>query len=278
MTRLLTFKQSIATLEDLGVTDSDVDDDSDLDDDSSDELGLGNMRRGISAAELQSLLADMEQISSSTQTKAKALHQQPASEDPKPKAKKAKKAVAVPEEPPKKKRKTAAAKPALPVFDLEEPEFPAKPKAASRASRDADTDAYGELTALQDADAKDKAARKKTLRFHTSRIESLSARRERARTMVGGDDDIPWKERKREQEARNKKELQKTRGMGGEDLDGEEPEPRAEAGKKRRRDEDSGSGSDADDGDGYYELVQRKSKEKKEKKKAEYDAARAIEK
>ena len=127
---------------------------------------------------------------------------------------------------PKKKRKTAAEakKGKLPVFDLEEPEFPAKAKSAARTSSNADVDAYGELSALQSADAQDKAARKKSLRFHTAKIESGLARRERARAAAGGDDDIPWKERRKEKELRNKKELEKTRGQGGADLDDEEPE------------------------------------------------------
>ncbi|GJE88396.1 Sas10 C-terminal domain-containing protein [Phanerochaete sordida] len=266
MKRLLTFKQSISTLEDLGVND-DEEDDEDDEDSEDDELGLAGRIRGISAEELQSLLADMEAVTSAGRTRKNAV---PSPEKPKPKAK------AAPEEPPKKKRKTASASaPAsLPVFDLEEPEFPAAPRASSRARAAADADAYGEPVALQAADAADKAARKKSLRFHTSKIESAAGRRERARAAAGGDDDIPWQQRKKERERQNKKELEKTRGMGGADLDDEEPEPRADPGRKRRRDEESAS---EDDGaEGYYDLVKRKTKEKKDKKKAEYEAAVAL--
>jgi U3 small nucleolar RNA-associated protein 3 len=280
MSRLLTFKQSISTLEDLGVGDDEGDEDEDVSelDGEDDELGLGKKIRGITAEELQTLLADMEQLSAASRPSA----DEPSlgAEHAKQKKPKAMAPVAAP--PPKKKRKTASgADPSgvstLPVFDLEEPEFPARTKrTASRTGEDAGGDAFGELSALQSADAQDKAARKKSLRFHTAKIESASARRDRARTNAGGDDDIPWKERKKEKELRNKKELEKIRGMGGADLDDEEPEPRQESGKKRRRDEEEGSGSEGEGAEGYYDLVKRKSKEKKEQKKAEYEAALAM--
>ncbi|KIP02899.1 hypothetical protein PHLGIDRAFT_32022 [Phlebiopsis gigantea 11061_1 CR5-6] len=263
MSRLLTFKQSIATLEDLGVGVEDEDDD-DLDEselEDEDELGL---------AELQSLLADMDELT--------AIDKQSPVAKARKEKKKAISTVAA-EEPPKKRRKTApGAGPtaAVPKFDLEEPDFPTKPRASARATRSADGDAYGELTVLQAADAQDKAAKKKSLRFHTAKIESASARRERARANAGGDDDIPWKERKKEREVRAKKEAEKTRGMGGADLDDEEPELLPESGKKRRRDEE-GSGSEDDaDPEGYYDLVRRQSKENKQQKKDEYEATLAM--
>ena len=258
MSRLLTFKQSIATLEDLGVASGDdEDDDSDMDEE--DDLGWARQLRGISAEELQSLLADMEQLSSLDK------------DDTAPKGRKQKKTKVTADEPPKKRRKTAGSetKAKAPEFDLEEPEFPTKSRRSSRPSSNAETDAYGEFTALQTADAMDKAAKKKSLRFHTAKIESASARRERARANAGGDDDIPWKERKKERELRTKKEAEKTRGMGGDDLDDEEPEARKGSGKKRSRDDEE-SGSDEDDPEGYYDLVKRKSKEKKETKKSRW--------
>ena len=45
------------------------------------------------------------------------------------------------------------------------------------------------------------------------------------------------KERKKEKELRSKREAEKTRGMGGADLDDEDPESRPESGKKRKHDE-----------------------------------------
>lgn len=189
MSRLLSFKQHVATLEEL----QDSDDEDDFSEDDLDLRGLDfemlfRGHRADVADELRELLAENILPSSQAATAGK----------PSAEGKKSKKADKNGEEPPKKKRKRsleAAAKPALPVFDLEEPEFPVKPKAAARLSASTD-DAFGEQTTLDVADAADKASRKRSLRFHTAKIESASARRERARTSTGGDDDIPWKERR----------------------------------------------------------------------------------
>jgi U3 small nucleolar RNA-associated protein 3 len=134
-------------------------------------------------------------------------------------------------------------------------------------------DAYGESSSLQHADAADKKARKKSLRFHTSKIESASARRQGARNLaVGGDDDLPYRERRKQKEARLAKEAAaKVRGQGGADLDDTAPEPRDE----RREKEDDGSSDEVNGPDGYYELVKKKSKARKEQKKAEYEATQA---
>ena len=164
------------------------------------------------------------------------------------------------------------------MFDLEEPEFvPTKKKSSSKPS--ADDDVYGEADFLQTADAADKSARKKTLQFHTSRIESASARRQSARNQaMGGDDDIPYRERQKQIALRAEQEAKRRLAQqGGEDLDDADPEPPS---KKRSRDgnSDSGSGSEGgDSADEYYELVKKKSKDKKQKKKEEHDAARAEE-
>ena len=194
------------------------------------------------------------------------------------------------EKPPKKKRKVVTddgkdiVPIALPVFDLIEPEFVPSGKSSKSKSTttpsssaifsdpsEASTDAYGDLTVLKPFDAADKFARKKSLRFHTSKIESASSRRKGARNqMIGGDDDIPYRERKRDREARLVMEAAK-RGMeGGEDLDmdmGRDVEMGKVRGKKRARGEDDGIESPHD----YYELVQQRSKEEKARKKAAYE-------
>ncbi|EED81030.1 predicted protein [Postia placenta Mad-698-R] len=270
--RLLVLKRSLATLEDLDFDLSD--DDGGGDDSSSDEnasvegangLWSPAKRKGLEFGELEDLLQE-----------ANAVIVSQGAEDPDTRSPKRRVKPAVPEEPPKKKRKTgkssADAKPATPVFDLVEPDL-AQPKAASssagRPASSAATDVYGEATALPAADAADKMARKKSLRFHAARIESTAARRQHARSAaMGGDDDIPYRERKKEKEQRAAREAAKRRGAGGDDLDDAEPEARKPE-KKRAREDDEGSGSEAGgDGDGYYELVQRHSKEKREQKKA----------
>lgn len=186
--------------------------------------------------------------------------------------------------PPKKKRKIGTAKskepkePVLPVFDLIEPMHKRSEHSSFIASDDiGDTDAYGEVTSLQHADQADKNARKKSLRFHISKIESASARRLGARdSAVGGDDDIPYKERRKEKQAQMTKELEEKKKanvqrQGGEDLDDIEPDN--EVGKSPRNEEDEDDVEE--DADGYYELVKRKTKAKKEKKKADYEDAQA---
>ncbi|KAJ6512182.1 Sas10 C-terminal domain-containing protein [Mycena vitilis] len=226
MARLLSLKQSLTTLEDLDfAADSELgeselgSDDVEMD---AEQLWKLDRLQGLDEDELDDLLSDATTLAQQEQ-----------------------------EVRPKKKRKTAAT--AVPVFDLIEPEFTSSTTSQHRP--DSSADAYGEATSLQHADAADKSARRKTLRFHTSKIESASARRQGARNnAVGGDDDIPYRDT-RKQPA---KVPPSKRGMGGEDLDESEPHSKMQ---------------DAEDADGYYELVKRKSKEKREHKKAEYEAA-----
>jgi len=264
MQRLLTLKQSVLTLEDLGFALPDSEPEYDDDDDESlDLMDDGDSMEGLwqklEPGELDDLLQDAQTSASSTQPKRIV------------------KSQLLVNEPPKKKRRLLpeSSKTSVPIFDLEEPEFipssKTKIKSRSKANTESD-DAYGEATHLQVADAADKSARKKSLRFHTSKIESTNARRQEARNQImGGDDDVPYRERWKEKESRllqeAKNQLQK---QGGEDLDDSEP-PKREPEK----------GDDASDGldgpDGYYELVKKKTKEGKEQKKAKYDAARAAE-
>lgn len=274
MQRLLTLKQSVSTLEDLGFTLSDSEPEFDEDDDESLDLtdgeqnleGLWQMdsRKGLEPGELDDLLEDAQLSVSFAQPTPKAI-----------------KVQSLDDMPPKKKRKLSSTSSRVvtkPVFDLEEPEFIPSTKRNRRSQIDAEMgDAYGEATHLQDADAADKSARKKTLRFHTSKIESTSTRRQGARNQaMGGDDDIPYRERKKEKEARLLQETKnKIQDQGGEDLDDSEPLQRTS--EKRRREDESGGESDSDGPDGYYELVKKKGKEKKEQKKAEYEATRAAE-
>ncbi|KXN88204.1 hypothetical protein AN958_07663 [Leucoagaricus sp. SymC.cos] len=274
MQRLLTLKQSVSTLEDLGFTLSDSEPEFDEDDDESLDLtdeernvdGLWHVdsKKGLEPGELDGLLEDAQMSVSFAEPKPKPFSVQPLEMKP-----------------PKKKRKLlseATIDAVTPIFDLEEPEFapPSKPSTRSRIHSDLD-DAYGEATRLQSVDAADKSARKKSLRFHTSKIESTSARRQGARSQaMGGDDDIPYRERQKEKEARLLREAKnRIQRQGGEDLDDSgPPEHKPE---KRRRNDDSDGEDNSDDPDGYYELVRKKTKESKEQKKAKYEATRATE-
>lgn len=184
-------------------------------------------------------------------------------------------------EPPTKKRKTSKTKSTpAPAFDLVEPEFEPSRPSTSTLTGVPTSDAYGDATTLTTTDIADKSARRHTLRFHTSRIESSAARRSGARAALGGDDDVPYRERDKQKDKREQKEREKRReggalGAGGEDLDDEEPEPR-EKGKKRSREDGEGEeeASMDVDAEGYYELVAKERKDRKEKKKKEHDEAK----
>ncbi|KIK91891.1 hypothetical protein PAXRUDRAFT_830462 [Paxillus rubicundulus Ve08.2h10] len=183
------------------------------------------------------------------------------------------------EGPPKKQRKVGSSNFAktktktkiTPLFDLVEPTYDATTwKKKSPTTVPADTlaaaDPYGEATSLDHADLSDKRARKKSLRFHVSRIESSSSRRTNARVnAVGGDDDIPYRERRKAKEARLEREREKKigkglLGMGGDDLDDVDPVDVGKEGKKGKRKRELGNDGDDDgaaDANGYYDLIQQ---------------------
>ncbi|KZS93198.1 hypothetical protein SISNIDRAFT_486114 [Sistotremastrum niveocremeum HHB9708] len=175
--------------------------------------------------------------------------------------------------PPKRSGKTAK-KPSKtmpqPIFDLEEPTFKRsrKPLATSDASAK-DLSTFGELISLDKSDALDKQSRKKSLRFHTSRIEHVASRRTDARNRLGGDDDIPYPERRKDAEARAQRALAPVAGQGGDDLDDADVTI-GPSNKKRQREEDVDTEEVQEDG--YYGLVKRQKINKKEAKKAAYEA------
>ncbi|KAI0036426.1 Sas10 C-terminal domain-containing protein [Vararia minispora EC-137] len=261
--RLVQLKEAVSTLEDLDfdASDTDVDSNDDsalLDEDDDDDVPapartrkLGRRATRMDLEELAALLREAEDAMTDTVPVT-------------PPTKRAKDG-----EPAKKKRKTRADAAPTPVFDLVEPEFVPAKRALSTAADPADV--FGDAATLATADAVDKRARKHTLRFHTARIEGATARRQGARAALGGDDDVPYRERRREREARKLREAvaRGTAGQGGDDLDAEEPGPvKKEKGKERAEE-----GSDDEGADGYYSLIQRQKKERKEQKKVEHDAA-----
>ncbi|PFH53937.1 hypothetical protein AMATHDRAFT_72960 [Amanita thiersii Skay4041] len=171
--------------------------------------------------------------------------------------------------PPKKRRKTVdgIAEPCVPVFDLIEPEF--TPVMRTRNSRPYSNapDIFGDALTLQYADGADKKARRKSLHFHTAKIEGSSARRQGARHALTGDVDLPYRQRKKEKGVISPKDAkQRVKVQGDADLDAEEWVK-----------QDAGDGADENemDLDGYYDLVKRTSGERKAKKKAEHETAQA---
>ncbi|KAG6376953.1 hypothetical protein JVT61DRAFT_987 [Boletus reticuloceps] len=290
--RLLTLKQGINTLENLGVgkdaSDGDEDgedeDEEEVDDVTDEDEKDGDlwsfiMEKGLESGELADLLEDagMSTPSPSASPPPPASKKRPATnkEDG--------------ERRPKKKRKTPAAlrdsdHGTQAVFDLVEPEYnraSRKNKMVPGVDTVAAADPYGEVTVLEYPDLSDKQARKKSLRFHVSRIESSASRRTNARTKaIGGDDDIPYRERRKEREARLEKEGERKKAKGllgaeGDDLDDVDLEVSKEEKKRKRKRglDDEDTEEDVGTANGYYDLVKRATATKKARKRAEYEAA-----
>ncbi|CAE6414690.1 unnamed protein product [Rhizoctonia solani] len=223
---------------------------------------LGQLEEG----ELEALMQDALDLEESTATTSP------------PKKKKKLDSCGIPELSEKKKKKGGAPKP---VFDLVEPEFTAtksKAKQEPTPGMDVDLEALGDPTQLSHTDASDKAGRRKSLRFHTSKIESTSNRRSTARSGMGGDEDLPYRERRKEQKRRGL-------GEGGDDLEMEEvgggdagiDTDAGSIGKRNRVTSEQLLDDEPEGEEGYYELVRTAKKQKKEEKKAEYEAVRAAE-
>lgn len=169
----------------------------------------------------------------------------------------------------KKIKESESSSSAVTFTPLAEPEFFTSTSKSKKPISD-ESDPLGDPTALTDADASDKTARKRSLAFHTSKINATLARRAEGRAnRMGGDEDLPYRDRRKARDDALKRNSVRSEG---EDL--EEVRPEKEK-KKRARDEieDDGEGDlDDDEADGYYELVKRRRKEEKEAKEAEHEA------
>lgn len=277
MTRLVTLKQCLQMFEELGFSISDSE--SDLDELESDDFydDFGSDSQSLMSKQLTDIAGgvgispeELQELIRGEMVEAKEQMSTPPSPGRREKAKDKLSLSG-------KKRKVEK-QPQRPdvVFDLEEPTLPkAGPsKPESRSDKHPALNgfsSFGEATSLDDTDVAEKGARKKALRFHTAKIESAAARRQGARNALGGDDDVPYRQRKKElgKNARIRKDL----GAGGDDLDDEGPETRQHS--KRPRQDDAGSDSSQEDEDGYYSLVKRQKKEKKAAKKSKYEEEKA---
>jgi hypothetical protein len=293
---------------------SDEDDDNVDDDDDEDEdelLALGGpmdgkrdaaaerawrqqMLEGLEEGELEELMAEMARMQ---RGEAGPMDDDDEMSDELPApVKPAKKSKAKAAEGKQVKKATTPAAPAFPTIDEPTPSFSStssKPRKAAKASSSKllagdDEDALAEPTTLSAPDSSAKDAAKHSLRFHTSKIESAASRRASARSgRMGGDDDVPYRNKQAGRDAA----LRKNSGAGagangdGDDLDGEEWGEADRAAAKAVRDMDGGldlvdddgddDGGDAGEGDdGYYQLVKKRKREEKEDKQAAYDEAR----
>ena len=150
---------------------------------------------------------------------------------------------------------------------LEEPEFvPASKSKRVQPSKSVfEHEDMGDLTELSAEEQAERSAKKRSLRFHTSKIVATSARRSAAReARLQGDEDVPYKNRQAARDAALQRNS--TKGAAGEDLDGEDW---SDKDKKRAREV-----MDEDDGNDYYEQVKRRRTDEKEAKQQAHDDAR----
>lgn len=140
---------------------------------------------------------------------------------------------------------------------------PKKKMARAEAAADDNSD-FGEEEVMGEAEAQEKAKRKKSLRFYTSQIVQKANNRADHSRLAGGDDDVPIKERLRDRRNRLNAEAEK-RGLKGSklgaDLGDESDDETKQQAKALRNEEDE-----------YYDMVAQKSKQKKSDKVARKDA------
>ncbi|RPA78647.1 hypothetical protein BJ508DRAFT_228170 [Ascobolus immersus RN42] len=110
------------------------------------------------------------------------------------------------------------------------------------------------------------SSRRRALNFHASQLHSKSTKRNRA--VVGGDSDIPYKERAKEKEARLQAEALRKRELLSRDADLGDSDPEDDTPNNKRK-----AGSDDED---YYDFIANASKRKKEEGKQAYDRARDL--
>jgi U3 small nucleolar RNA-associated protein 3 len=131
-------------------------------------------------------------------------------------------------------------------------------------STDSDSD-FGEADTLSSSAAAQKAARKKSLRFYTSQITQKSNKRAGAGRDAGGDEDLPYRERFRDRQARLNAEAEArgkkldSYGRGGVAL-GSDGENNSDAEQDKVAEQVRG------DEDEYYDLVAQTSANRKKQK------------
>ena len=225
-------------------------------DEDDDDLDVGGLwqKEGLDDGELDDLLADAEANGEAPKRKRIA-----------PRGRKSKKGIK------NNKLQVMESATQLCFTHLAEPTFVSTKKKSTPWERvkDMDVDILGDPTALNDADAADKERRKKSLRFHTSKIASTSARRAAARAQrLGGDEDVPYRDRHAAALRRSGKAAE------GEALDDSDF---TDGDKKRAREvrEENGDAEGGDDVEGYYDLVKRRRTDAKAAKAAAHEEFQA---
>lgn len=144
----------------------------------------------------------------------------------------------------------------------------------SQPQEDDDSD-LGDEGALTAREAEEKARKKRSLRFYTSQIAQKANKRNAAGRNAGGDEDLPYRERLKDRQARLNAEAER-RGRAQanetEQLGGDSDEEDHRLAREVRGD---AAGTDDDE---YYDMVAARNKQKKADKKARAEEAAAAQK
>ncbi|KUL91335.1 hypothetical protein ZTR_01657 [Talaromyces verruculosus] len=147
-------------------------------------------------------------------------------------------------------------------------------KTISQPQEDDDSD-LGDEGALTGREAEEKARKKRSLRFYTSQIAQKANKRNAAGRNAGGDEDLPYRERLKDRQARLNAEAER-RGRAQanetEQLGGDSDEEDHRLAREVRGD---AAGTDDDE---YYDMVAARNKQKKADKKARAEEAAAAQK
>lgn len=135
----------------------------------------------------------------------------------------------------------------------------------SRVKQNDDSDA-GEELPLTAHEAAEKARQKKSLRFYTSQIAQKASKRGTAGRNAGGDEDIPYRERLKDRQARLNAEAErrgKKAAAAGDELGGASDDEDVRQAREIRN-----------DGDDYYDVIASRAAKKKSEKIAFAEAQR----
>ncbi|CRG85002.1 Something about silencing protein 10 [Talaromyces islandicus] len=243
------------------VKDVEIDDESELEEDTSDGVDLG-------AEESEPELAVQEEPTQEKKQKVKTTSERKLTKSQRAAEKAQKEAQAHRLE----KIKKAESK----LADLDDlvkvPSRKSKSQPKTPLPQKDDDSDFGDEGALTTREAEEKAKRKRSLRFYTSQIAQKSNKRDAAGRNAGGDEDLPYRERLKDRQARLNAEAER-RGRAqanqAEQLGGDSDEDDRRLAREIRGDAE---GTDEDE---YYDMVAARNKQKKADKKARAELAEA---
>ncbi|KAH8697364.1 Sas10 C-terminal domain-containing protein [Talaromyces proteolyticus] len=141
----------------------------------------------------------------------------------------------------------------------------------SQPQEDDDSD-FGDEGALTAREVEEKAKKRRSLRFYTSQLAQKNNKRDAAGRNAGGDEDLPYRERLKDRQARLNAEAER-RGRAqaneAEQLGGESDDDDHRLALEIRGD------AEGTDDDEYYDMVAARNKQKKADKEARAELAQA---